>query len=231
MTYARPSMPTGTTSPGAGRRVQRRFDEDESGTRAPGLRARPDSRRRARRRDRRPSPPRSRDSLTVPGGVGPGRARDDGQRRRHAPAPGPAHPHDRRPARDRGRARRTDRGALGERGRIYQRYGYGLAAASLGIDGRTTEFALLDPSGDAVRTVPVTSAEMFAPGLRRAPGRPARLVERDDRWWSYRLHDGKSRRDGATALRAVVHEDPTASTATCSGGSRATGTRPARTAP
>ena len=132
-------------------------------------------------------------------------------------------------------------GALGEpvavlwasEARIYQRYGYGLASRVLTVDGRTTEFSLLDP-------VPATRSDR----CRRRP--PPRYSARSTTSPGQPASAGPivMTAGGATAsttarvdVPARPHYaprstmDPTASTASCCGGSRATGTRPAPTAP
>lgn len=113
----------------------------------------------------------------------------------------------------------TDARALGEpiavlwasEGRIYQRFGYGLAARRLSIEAKQRELSLRDPATPAEGRLRPVPADV--PGeLRKVydevcAGRPGWSV-RDDRWWDNLLADPKGRRGGATALRAVVHDGP-----------------------
>lgn len=94
-------------------------------------------------------------------------------------------------------------------GRIYQRFGYGLAARQVHITAQDSEIIWLDarPSVGRVRPVDATSPDSFIDVYEAAlPGRPG-WSTRDDRWWRYLLTDAPSRRKDATALRAVLHED------------------------
>jgi predicted acetyltransferase len=94
-------------------------------------------------------------------------------------------------------------------GRIYQRFGYGMATGSLGLSIDRTEVSL---------TVPY-------PGGRLREGEPAALrddlvalydrvyasrpgwSERTSRHWDYRLADLKEWRHGGAEMRAVAHYD------------------------
>jgi predicted acetyltransferase len=49
---------------------------------------------------------------------------------------------------------------------------------------------------------------VFAPVYDVARSTRVGWSERDDRWWGYRLFDGKGRRGGSTTLRATVHDGP-----------------------
>jgi predicted acetyltransferase len=97
-------------------------------------------------------------------------------------------------------------------GKIYPRFGYGLAGQRLTLD--------------------VELSEIRPPQTPRAPGAKLRLVEpanaiadfakvyeqlrlerpgyasRDDRWWRFVLSDLESQRNGMTALHGVVHDTP-----------------------
>jgi predicted acetyltransferase len=92
-------------------------------------------------------------------------------------------------------------------GRIYQRFGYGLAAVRLTIDAATREVALLDPAPvDRLREAPPaelrpTLAKVYDEAYQQRPG----WSERPQPQWDYRLADLTSWRAGATPLRAVVH--------------------------
>lgn len=93
-------------------------------------------------------------------------------------------------------------------GRIYPRFGYGLAAPRLDfvVESTSVGFAgsadagrltLADPA--AVRP---TLAKLFDQARVDRPG----WSGRSDRWWDYLLTEVESRRDGATERRAVLHE-------------------------
>ena len=118
-------------------------------------------------------------------------------------------------------------------GRIYQRYGYGLASRVLAIDGRTTEFALTRPvrrraavgAGDDVR-------ECVRARSTTSPGRPGSVGP------SATIAGGATSSSTARAAVAAAPRcarpstmDRMVSTASCCGESRATGTTPARTEP
>ncbi|MFU8873572.1 GNAT family N-acetyltransferase [Micromonospora sp. SL4-19] len=96
-------------------------------------------------------------------------------------------------------------------GRIYSRFGYGMAVQQLTLTCETTELRLPEPA----------SAEGTLRLDRPAPHQAelARLYERvradrpgwssrDERWWAYVLADVKSLRGGATERRVLLHEGP-----------------------
>jgi predicted acetyltransferase len=94
-------------------------------------------------------------------------------------------------------------------GRIYQRFGYGLAATKLGltIESREVEL-LLPPAGGRLREgspsdVREALVKLYDQAYADRPG----WSERAARHWDYRLADLEQWRRGGTALRAVVHED------------------------
>jgi predicted acetyltransferase len=95
-------------------------------------------------------------------------------------------------------------------GKIYQRFGYGLAARKLTFDAVTAELRWLAPTAvdsGRRRAVPITSTEPFRTVYeqvwRDRPGHSSR----DDNWWAYVTSDVKSQRNGASAMRALLHED------------------------
>lgn len=95
-------------------------------------------------------------------------------------------------------------------GKIYQRYGYGLAARRMTAEAPNIEVRIFDSSGDEgpIRAVPASSIDEFQKVFDRARlGRPG-WSHRDGRWWSYVTSDPASSRHGATALRAAVHDGP-----------------------
>jgi predicted acetyltransferase len=94
-------------------------------------------------------------------------------------------------------------------GRIYQRYGYGLAASRLQIEAdreAQLRVAPADPGGE-LRAVPLADA---GPDLKKVydqvrADRPG-LSGRDDRWWGHVLADPPSWRNGATRRYVLLHE-------------------------
>lgn len=97
-------------------------------------------------------------------------------------------------------------------GRIYQRFGYGLAVTqqNLEIDRRETRLRpdALPSSDGAIRKGSLTDLDtlvkVFDQVYRDRPG----WSSRDDKWWSYVTADLKENRNGATALRVSLHEGP-----------------------
>jgi predicted acetyltransferase len=96
-------------------------------------------------------------------------------------------------------------------GRIYPRFGYGLASRRVSLSIDTHEVRLPRPAGPGrLRTIPASQAR---PALERLyqsvwSDRPG-WSSRDQRWWSYVLADPASLRKGATERRVTVHEGPT----------------------
>jgi predicted acetyltransferase len=97
-------------------------------------------------------------------------------------------------------------------GKIYPRYGYGLAAERLELELATRE--LRPPQappvpGARLRLVRPADAigDFTAVYERLRAGRPG-WPSRGDRWWKVLLADIKDQRDGATPLRGVVHDTP-----------------------
>ncbi|MCI4062232.1 GNAT family N-acetyltransferase [Micromonospora sp. R77] len=96
-------------------------------------------------------------------------------------------------------------------GRIYPRFGYGLAAQGLTFRCATTELRLPEP-GSAPGTLrldrpAVHQAELARLYDRVRAGRPG-WSSRDEHWWGYVLADVRSRRNGATERRVLLHEGP-----------------------
>jgi predicted acetyltransferase len=109
----------------------------------------------------------------------------------------------------------TDARAAGEpiaalwasEGRIYQRYGYGLAARRLSLSVDTREVRLPDrfPSVGRLREAePVNVVEALAKVYDEAFVRNPGWSERTPRHWDF--IDPESWRDGASRRRAIVHE-------------------------
>lgn len=97
-------------------------------------------------------------------------------------------------------------------GRIYPRFGYGLAAQRLALDcPATTELRLPEPTS-ATGALRLAAPAAVQPELARLydrlrVDRPG-WSDRDERWWRYVLSDPPGERDGATARRALLHEGP-----------------------
>jgi predicted acetyltransferase len=98
-------------------------------------------------------------------------------------------------------------------GRIYPRFGYGLAGQRLELEVAVREIRppQIPPAPDSrLRLVdPADAAAEFAKVYDQLrPERPG-FASRDDRWWRFVLSDLEFQREGgATALRAVVHDTP-----------------------
>ncbi len=95
-------------------------------------------------------------------------------------------------------------------GRIYQRFGYGLAAKKLSLTVETKEVALTVPAGTGSlrEGSPSELRDVLVKLYDSAyAGRPG-WSERAQRHWDYRLADLKEWRRGGTELRAVLHEGP-----------------------
>jgi predicted acetyltransferase len=95
-------------------------------------------------------------------------------------------------------------------GRIYPRFGYGLAAQRLVLEIDTHEVGPpVSPAGGPLRTgTPAAlQAELTRVYEHLCPHRPG-WSSRDERWWRHVLVDSPGRREGATERRAVVHEGP-----------------------
>ncbi|WP_130339227.1 GNAT family N-acetyltransferase [Micromonospora kangleipakensis] len=96
-------------------------------------------------------------------------------------------------------------------GRIYPRFGYGLAAQRLTVSCDTTELRLPEPAsvaGTLRLDQPVArQAELARLYDRVRADRPG-WSNRDERWWRYVVADVKSLREGATERRVLLHEGP-----------------------
>ncbi|RKN42142.1 GNAT family N-acetyltransferase [Micromonospora endolithica] len=96
-------------------------------------------------------------------------------------------------------------------GRIYPRFGYGLASQRLSVECDTTELRLPAPTPAEGRlrvAHPAAVRDELARVYDRVrPDRPG-WSARDERWWTYVLNDPASHRGGATELRAVLHDGP-----------------------
>ena len=92
-------------------------------------------------------------------------------------------------------------------GRIYQRYGYGLAVRRLDLKVETSEISVTAPITGRLRAAtPAEVRDDIVKVYDRAVRTRTGWSERADRHWDHRLADPDSWRGGATALRAVLHE-------------------------
>jgi predicted acetyltransferase len=95
-------------------------------------------------------------------------------------------------------------------GAIYGRFGYGVATAEGSLVARRPEarLAIAPEPGEPLLAGPAADhlEAMRAVHERVRPGRPG-MLDRPGPWWSERLYDPESRRDGAQPLRAVLVED------------------------
>jgi predicted acetyltransferase len=93
-------------------------------------------------------------------------------------------------------------------GRLYQRFGYGLAALNVSLAARTREAQLLAPArSDRLREAAPSQVrqlveKLYDDAYQSRPG----WSERSQTQWDYRLAEVKSWRGDASELRAVVHE-------------------------
>lgn len=95
-------------------------------------------------------------------------------------------------------------------GRIYPRFGYGLASYRVNFSAEVREILLpaWSQSGQLrVADPTAVSAELAQVYQAVQPARPG-WSSRDDKWWSYLLSDLPARRRGSTGLRAVLREGP-----------------------
>lgn len=96
-------------------------------------------------------------------------------------------------------------------GRIYPRFGYGLAAQRLSVSCDTTELRLPEPAS-AAGTLrldrPAARQDELARLYDRVRADRPGWSNRDERWWRYVVADVKSLRAGATERRVLLHEGP-----------------------
>src|SRR5690606_14542272 len=94
-------------------------------------------------------------------------------------------------------------------GRIYPRFGYGMASQRVSLEIETREVRLPAPATapGRVRTVPADAARPRLRDVYEAvrADRPG-LSSRDDGWWGRRMEDPPGHREGATALRVSLHD-------------------------
>jgi predicted acetyltransferase len=95
-------------------------------------------------------------------------------------------------------------------GRIYQRFGYGLAAERSGLEAVSGSVAWrvpLDTTGGRIVEVPANAPDAFRDVYEAAWRSYPGWSSRDDNWWAFALNDVPAHRNGATPMRAVVHYD------------------------
>jgi predicted acetyltransferase len=94
-------------------------------------------------------------------------------------------------------------------GRIYQRFGYGMASKSASLTVSVRELSLRAPrsAGGTVRVaLPAEARSLFPHVYERKRAEQPGLSSRDDRWWDNILADPDSRRRGFTAKRFIVFD-------------------------
>ncbi|WP_432979230.1 GNAT family N-acetyltransferase [Dactylosporangium sp. CA-233914] len=95
-------------------------------------------------------------------------------------------------------------------GRIYQRFGYGLASHNVTMRADRRELSLRVPQGPGTLRSGIPSelwkqlAEVYSRVLPSHPG----WSSRDEKWWKHLTSDPADRREGATTTRAVLYENP-----------------------
>ncbi|GAA0729236.1 GNAT family N-acetyltransferase [Dactylosporangium roseum] len=95
-------------------------------------------------------------------------------------------------------------------GRIYQRFGYGVASqnVTLRVDRREVTLRTAQEDGTLRAAVPSAVVKELSEVYDRVlPGRPG-WSSRNGTWWAHLTNDPESRRDGYTATRAVLYENP-----------------------
>lgn len=92
-------------------------------------------------------------------------------------------------------------------GRIYQRFGYGLAVRKLSLQVQTSEVTMHSVGSGRLRSgTPAQLRDDIVKVYDQAYADRPGWSERAARHWEYRLADPHSWRHGAGALRAVLHE-------------------------
>ncbi|MBB2948119.1 putative acetyltransferase [Actinoplanes lutulentus] len=96
--------------------------------------------------------------------------------------------------------------------KIYPRFGYGPASNRLVLSIMNREVRLPAPPAAPTGHLRMGDPKELLADIGKVYEqlRPSRVgwASRDDRWWRYVLSDLKEKREGATQLRAVVHEGP-----------------------
>ncbi|MGI5245170.1 GNAT family N-acetyltransferase [Dactylosporangium sp. CA-139066] len=95
-------------------------------------------------------------------------------------------------------------------GRIYQRFGYGLAAQNMTIRADRRDLSVrMPPAPGRLRSAVPSDVikELSEVYSRVLPTRPG-WSSRSDTWWRHLTSDPEHRREGGTAARAVLFENP-----------------------
>ena len=96
-------------------------------------------------------------------------------------------------------------------GRIYQRFGYGLASTRmlLQVDAREARLTAAEPppAGRLRDAPPEDCRKELAEAYERVRTQRPGWSSRDDRWWDWVLADPPARRRGASARRALLYDD------------------------
>lgn len=87
-------------------------------------------------------------------------------------------------------------------GAIYQRFGYGPASWQLSVEVRRGAGFHRPVATEGLELV-TPSAQVLAPAFEAAAAARPGWFARDERWWTYRLHDPEHRREGVSSLRCV----------------------------
>ncbi|MFD0584473.1 GNAT family N-acetyltransferase [Dactylosporangium darangshiense] len=95
-------------------------------------------------------------------------------------------------------------------GRIYQRFGYGMAAQNVTIRADRRELSVTAPPapGTLRAAVPSEVVEELSQVYSRVLPTRIGWSSRSEAWWRHLTADQESRRDGGTAARAVLFENP-----------------------
>src|SRR5436190_13530562 len=94
-------------------------------------------------------------------------------------------------------------------GRIYQRFGYGLAARKIGLEvEREVRLREAPPAGGLRGGTPADLVDDMKAVYERVRVERVGWSSRPGIWWEHLLNDITKRRHGASMLRAVVHDGP-----------------------
>jgi predicted acetyltransferase len=99
-------------------------------------------------------------------------------------------------------------------GRIYQRFGYGLASQNVTFRADRRELSLRVPAAGSLHStgslrsaVPSAVIEELAQVYSRVLPTRIGWSSRDEKWWKHLTDDPETRRDGKTAMRAVLYSN------------------------
>jgi len=97
-------------------------------------------------------------------------------------------------------------------GRIYQRFGYGLATMNASLTADTGEVRVhprfLATPGQLRSAIPSKVVDQLSAVFERVRRQQPGFSGRDERWWQSVLVDPKAHRNGASAKRVLLHEGP-----------------------